>query len=646
MERDYRDHDRRGYASERNNPNIERRFRERSPPRQQAWHSGSPRDQDRGTRLLKENDTGPSRDYDRNTRQGSSREYDVGHSRDHDRGSRPGPSRAYDSSTLRDHDRNSSHGPLRENESGPPRDHDRNIRASRDLVRSADPKVQSWDGHSRDVERSSGVSRERDVGRHEGLRRDGGRAAEPRDAGRVSSPGARGGSREMTRNTEYAQEDSRWRRKSRSRSRSRSRDRERDRDKRRSRRSRSKSRSRSRSRSRHSSEDEWVKLKAKRKANQSQNKKNKWDKPPEGLEGPLPTPGILTITPQLLQATMVAANPQQTRQARRLYVGNIPAGISEMAIAEFFNQVLKETGKCSHIPPVGNVQIHAEKAFAFLEFVRVEDATLCMLLDGIVFENQKVKVRRPKDYMPIPGISSNPEELAKDLVLPGVVSTNVKDTPFKVYLGNLPTHLTDAQVQTLVSAFGTLRSFHLVTEAASSTSKGYCFFEYADTATTAFAVQGLNGMQMGDKTLTCSFANADKAATALSLSAAGVDTSLLDLKGSSLSVANTVLPVPTNILRLGNMVTEMELRNNEEYEDILTDVQQEMCEHGKVVDIKIPRPDDVNGGSSGVGFIFVNFAAPEDALAAYKAMSGRQFAGKLVHASFYDEMRYSLNDLE
>ena len=34
--------------------------------------------------------------------------------------------------------------------------------------------------------------------------------------------------------------------------------------------------------------------------------------------------------------------------------------------------------------------------------------------------------------MPIPGLPSEPEQIASDLVLPGVVSTNVRDTPFKV----------------------------------------------------------------------------------------------------------------------------------------------------------------------------------------------------------------------
>eukprot|EP01042_Synura_sphagnicola_P001373 gene1373-1563_t len=220
---------------------------------------------------------------------------------------------------------------------------------------------------------------------------------------------------------------------------------------------------RTRSRSNDSSGDEWLKLKAKRKAEKANEGTKQWDKPPEGLSELSLQEAALAIKPLMLQATMIAASPQQNRQARRLYVGNITPAAHENQIAQFFNIHLANTGKCFHIPPVSNVQIHIEKAFAFVEFVRVEDATLCMALDGIIFENQKVKIRRPKDYIPIPGLPSDPDQIVHDLVIPGVVSTTVKDTPFKVYLGNIPTNLTDAQVQTLVSAFGQLRSFHLVT---------------------------------------------------------------------------------------------------------------------------------------------------------------------------------------
>lgn len=50
----------------------------------------------------------------------------------------------------------------------------------------------------------------------------------------------------------------------------------------------------------------------------------------------------------------------------------------------------------------------------------------------------------------------------------------------------------------LLQAFGKVKSFHLVkNEMDSTTSKGYCFVEYADANVTPVAVIGLNGMDLG-----------------------------------------------------------------------------------------------------------------------------------------------------
>ena len=55
-------------------------------------------------------------------------------------------------------------------------------------------------------------------------------------------------------------------------------------------------------------------------------------------------------------------------QSRRLYVGNIPFGVSEVAMMDFFNQQMELTGLSqSEGPPVIAVQINLDKNFAFLE---------------------------------------------------------------------------------------------------------------------------------------------------------------------------------------------------------------------------------------------------------------------------------------
>ena len=57
-----------------------------------------------------------------------------------------------------------------------------------------------------------------------------------------------------------------------------------------------------------------------------------------------------------------------TRQARRLYVGNIPFGITEDAMVKFFNEKMVESKLCSAPGnPVLAVQINMDKNFAFCE---------------------------------------------------------------------------------------------------------------------------------------------------------------------------------------------------------------------------------------------------------------------------------------
>ena len=40
-----------------------------------------------------------------------------------------------------------------------------------------------------------------------------------------------------------------------------------------------------------------------------------------------------------------------------------------------------------------------------LQFRSVEETTSAMAFDGIVLQGQALKIRRPKDYAPIPGVS-------------------------------------------------------------------------------------------------------------------------------------------------------------------------------------------------------------------------------------------------
>ncbi len=62
------------------------------------------------------------------------------------------------------------------------------------------------------------------------------------------------------------------------------------------------------------------------------------------------------------------AASQMTRQARRLYIGNIPFGITEDLMINFFNEKMQQSGLISAPGnPVLAVQINMDKNFAFVE---------------------------------------------------------------------------------------------------------------------------------------------------------------------------------------------------------------------------------------------------------------------------------------
>ncbi len=85
----------------------------------------------------------------------------------------------------------------------------------------------------------------------------------------------------------------------------------------------------------------------------------------------------------------------------------------------------------------------------------------------------------------------------------------------------------------------------------------------------------------------------------------------------------------TNYLCLENLVKPDELQNDDDYRDIIQDVQEECAKHGMVEKVIIPRPKpgvDVLG----LGKAFVYFLSDDSAGKAQLALHGRIFDGNKV----------------
>ncbi|XP_029095699.1 splicing factor U2AF 65 kDa subunit isoform X1 [Orcinus orca] len=404
-----------------------------------------------------------------------------------------------------------------------------------------------------------------------------------------------------------------------------------------------------------------------------------WDVPPPGFEhitpmqykamqaaGQIPATALLpTMTPDGLAVTptpVPVVGSQMTRQARRLYVGNIPFGITEEAMMDFFNAQMR-LGGLTQAPgnPVLAVQINQDKNFAFLEFRSVDETTQAMAFDGIIFQGQSLKIRRPHDYQPLPGMSENPS-----VYVPGVVSTVVPDSAHKLFIGGLPNYLNDdqvdpsslpapppsqpssilswrlglPQVKELLTSFGPLKAFNLVKDSATGLSKGYAFCEYVDINVTDQAIAGLNGMQLGDKKLLVQRASVGaKNATLSTINQTPVTLQVPGLMSSQVQMGGH----PTEVLCLMNMVLPEELLDDEEYEEIVEDVRDECSKYGLVKSIEIPRPVD-GVEVPGCGKIFVEFTSVFDCQKAMQGLTGRKFANRVVVTKYCDPDSYHRRD--
>lgn len=122
-----------------------------------------------------------------------------------------------------------------------------------------------------------------------------------------------------------------------------------------------------------------------------------------------------------------------------------------------------------------------------------------------------MKVRRPSDYNPSLAATLGPSQPSPHLNLAAVGLTpgasGGLEGPDRIFVGGLPYYFTESQVRELLESFGALKGFDLVKDRETGNSKGYAFCVYQDLSVTDIACAALNGIKMGDKTLTVRRAN-------------------------------------------------------------------------------------------------------------------------------------------
>ncbi|KAG5535810.1 hypothetical protein RHGRI_023547 [Rhododendron griersonianum] len=387
--------------------------------------------------------------------------------------------------------------------------------------------------------------------------------------------------------------------------------------------------------------------------------------------GTLPIMPVQAMTQQVFDI-LLEISLQATRHARRVYVGGLPPSANEQSVATFFSHVMSAIGGNTAGPgdAVVNVYINHEKKFAFVEMRSVEEASNAMALDGIIFEGAPVKVRRPSDYNPSLAATLGPSQPNPNLNLAAVGltpgSAGGLEGPDRIFVGGLPYYFTEVQIRELLESFGPLRGFDLVKDRETGNSKGYAFCVYQDLAVTDIACAALNGIKMGDKTLTVRRANQGttqpkpEQENVLLHAQQQIALQRLMLQPAALA---------TKVVCLTQAVNVDELIDDEVYEDIIEDMRVECGKFGTLENVVIPRPNPNGEPTPGLGkvsdfeyfkiqlslsikaesslsLVFLEYVDVDGATKARQGLNGRKFDGNQVVAVFYPENKFAEADYD
>ncbi|KAF2132985.1 hypothetical protein P153DRAFT_364229 [Dothidotthia symphoricarpi CBS 119687] len=382
-----------------------------------------------------------------------------------------------------------------------------------------------------------------------------------------------------------------------------------------------------------------------------QRRMTQWDIRPAGYEnitaeqaklsGMFPLPGApraapmdpsrlaAFMSPSAGTASAAALAPSQSKQAKRLYIHNLPSGATSEEVVDFFNLQLNGTNVVVGSDPCLSAQVASNQEYALLEFKTPEDATVALAMNGIAMRDNDaagpdqggLSIRRPKDY-----ITPSADENA----YPGdEVSSVVKDSPNKLSIVNIPTYIEEEQVRELVETMGKLKAFILVKDTSTDQHRGIAFCEYADDEIVDAVIEGLNDIPLGDGNLKVS------RATVGVQQVTGLDGGVGAI--SMLAGASAVEGHEhSRVICLMNMVTSDELINDEEYDEIKEDIEEECGKYGPIVETKIPRPAGARV-NLGVGKIYIKYQDTDSAQKAIKALAGRQFSRRTVVATEFSE---------
>jgi splicing factor U2AF subunit len=356
------------------------------------------------------------------------------------------------------------------------------------------------------------------------------------------------------------------------------------------------------------------------------------------------------VSSNILQNAQQAA---QDKINRELFVGNTPPGTSEMLLLQFLNGAMRRVNLCGpHETPILNCRVNSK--FAFIELTDANTANKALNLNGIPFLGAVLKVSRPSKYAGPPTQSKTWQELTgQSLPSDAVLDAEQEKINRELFVGNTTPEMTEQMLRDFLG--NAMEQVGLNVMAgnpinACRVSGKFAFIELRTPKEAANALN-LNNIPFMGAQLRVGRPSKwngppdyhgnweDILAKYMSGELQAGNTA----PGQGAAVINAAAaasgPTPTRVVELQNMLTDDDLVNEDEYNDIMEDTKEECGQFGQLLSVIIPRARE-----PGTTKIFLEYASSDDAAKAIRGLEGRTFDGRRVQATYFDETKFATRD--
>ena len=393
---------------------------------------------------------------------------------------------------------------------------------------------------------------------------------------------------------------------------------------------------------------------------------------------------------------------------KKFIIYNLP-NVNDDEIKDFLitllNKLTPNINNYKSFNPIISFDKRDSGEYYIIEVERHEQVVIMKNLDGIEWQNHRIRIESPKDffkdYNDTKGQIAIRKKIHESKLLSSIAEANENKTKKietdnkysfnRLIMTGLPNNIEEKEVRKIVESYGQVKYFNLINKKNNDEiTNTLCFFEYELPQNTYKALKGLNNMTFAERQLKVQRINQNNnndfqkdnneghvlknATIATKILKEAKENEELKKKEKELNIVNeekkdeqvfkdlnennenkklsyNILTVPdfatipSRVVMFINAVSPEDLVDDADYDEIIDDFRQKCSTYGTVLNVEIPRPNIENQTyTDEVGKIFVKFSSLKNAKLARYNLSGLKYNNRLIVGSFYPENYFDIRE--